>query len=82
MQTKFSKTACLATIQLNILVKEQINITTPIISGQFYQIFQALSSEKYNKTIRPVYASIYHPFKVENTAKQQKCRELCVWHWY
>jgi hypothetical protein len=29
LQTKFSKTACLAIIQLNILVKEQINITTP-----------------------------------------------------
>jgi hypothetical protein len=29
LQTKLSKTACLAIIQLNILVKEQINITTP-----------------------------------------------------
>jgi hypothetical protein len=29
LQNKFSKTACLAIIQLNILVKEQINITTP-----------------------------------------------------
>jgi hypothetical protein len=30
LQTKFSKTACLAIIQLNILDKEQINITDEI----------------------------------------------------
>jgi hypothetical protein len=52
LQTKFSKTACLAIIQLNILVKEQINITTPFydeISKYFQSIlvFQALNSEKY-----------------------------------
>jgi hypothetical protein len=49
LQTKFSKTACLAIIQLNILVKEQINITTPFydeISKYSQSILANLSSTK------------------------------------
>jgi hypothetical protein len=50
LQTKFSKTACLAIIQLNILVKEQINITTPFydeISKYFQSILANISSTKH-----------------------------------
>jgi hypothetical protein len=49
LQTKFSKTACLAIIQLSILVKEQINITTPFydgISKYFQSILANISSTK------------------------------------
>jgi hypothetical protein len=35
LPTRFSKTACLAIIQLNIFVKEQINITTPFYDEIF-----------------------------------------------
>jgi hypothetical protein len=47
------KNGMLAIIQLNILVKEQINITTPFYdeiskySQSILQIFQALNSEKF-----------------------------------
>jgi hypothetical protein len=43
------KTACLAIIQLNILVKEQINITTPFydeISKYFQSILANISGTK------------------------------------
>jgi hypothetical protein len=49
LKTKFSKTACLAIIQQDILVKEQINITTPFydeISKYSQSIFANISSTK------------------------------------
>jgi hypothetical protein len=49
VETKFSKTACLAIIQLNILVKEQINITTPFYNenSKYLQLILAnISSTK------------------------------------
>jgi hypothetical protein len=44
LQTKFSKTACLAIIQLNILVKEQINITTPFYDEIFKYCLSILAN--------------------------------------
>jgi hypothetical protein len=54
LQTKFSKTACLAIIQLNILVKEQINITRPFydeISKYSRSILANISSTNSEKRI-------------------------------
>jgi hypothetical protein len=49
VETKFSKTACLAIIQPNILGKEQINITTPFYNenSKYLQLILAnISSTK------------------------------------
>jgi hypothetical protein len=49
LKTKFSKTVCLAIIQQDILVKEQINITTPFydeISKYSQSILANISSTK------------------------------------
>jgi competence transcription factor ComK len=58
LKTKFSKTACLAIIQQDILVKEQINITTPFydeISKYSQSILANISSTKgiIDITIKP-----------------------------
>jgi hypothetical protein len=73
LQTKFSKTACLAIIQLNILVKERINITTPFYD-EISKYSQSILANITVKNASQISLKLVTPIVVATNVKKYKTK--------